>query len=95
MPRDPADRVAGALIEKIGGPTAIKAIADRYGVSIKAAGLQFSLANPAVDAVIPGASRPQRIAEALARAAAARRLACPRRTLALSDRSRERRCGAK
>lgn len=41
----------------------IKAIADRYGVSMKAAGLQFSLANPAVAAVIPGASRPSRIAE--------------------------------
>lgn len=42
---------------------AIKAIADRHGVSMKAAGLQFSLANPAVAAVIPGASRPSRIAE--------------------------------
>ena len=41
----------------------IKAIADRYGVSMKAAGLQFALANPAVAAVIPGASRPSRIAE--------------------------------
>lgn len=42
---------------------AIKAIADRHGVSMKAAGLQFALANPAVAAVIPGASRPARIAE--------------------------------
>ncbi|MFG1178769.1 aldo/keto reductase [Xanthobacter versatilis] len=42
---------------------AIKAIADRYGISMKAAGLQFSLAHPAVAAVIPGASRPERIAE--------------------------------
>ncbi|MCY1547915.1 Pyridoxal 4-dehydrogenase [compost metagenome] len=41
----------------------IKAIAQRHGVSIKAAGLQFALANPAVAAVIPGASRPERIAE--------------------------------
>lgn len=41
----------------------IKALADRYGISMKAAGLQFSLANPAVAAVIPGASRPDRIAE--------------------------------
>ncbi|MGV3573091.1 MAG: aldo/keto reductase, partial [Ramlibacter sp.] len=41
----------------------IKAIADRHGVSMKAAGLQFSLAHPAVAAVIPGASRPERIAE--------------------------------
>ncbi|BAI74593.1 pyridoxal 4-dehydrogenase (plasmid) [Azospirillum sp. B510] len=42
---------------------AIKAIADRYGISMKAAGLQFALAHPAVAAVIPGASRPDRIAE--------------------------------
>ncbi|WP_268626773.1 aldo/keto reductase [Paenibacillus alvei] len=41
----------------------IKSIADRYQISIKAAALQFSLANPAVAAVIPGASRPERIAE--------------------------------
>jgi len=42
---------------------AIKAIADAHGVTMKAAGLQFALANPAVAAVIPGASRPSRIAE--------------------------------
>lgn len=41
----------------------IKAIADRHGISMKAAGLQFVLANPVVAAVIPGASRPGRIAE--------------------------------
>jgi len=41
----------------------IKAIAARHGVSVKAAALQFALANPAVAAVIPGASRPERIAE--------------------------------
>jgi diketogulonate reductase-like aldo/keto reductase len=41
----------------------IKAIAQRHGVSVKAAALQFALANPAVAAVIPGASRPERIAE--------------------------------
>lgn len=41
----------------------IKALADRHGISIKAAGLQFSLAHPAVAAVIPGASKPERIAE--------------------------------
>jgi len=44
----------------------IKAIAARHGVSVKAAALQFSLANPAVAAVIPGASRPQRLAEDMA-----------------------------
>lgn len=41
----------------------IKSIADRHGVSMKAAGQQFALAHPAVVAVIPGASKPERIAE--------------------------------
>jgi len=49
-----------AILAKVAG---IKAIADRHGISMKAAGLQFSLANPAVAAVIPGASQPSRIAE--------------------------------
>jgi D-threo-aldose 1-dehydrogenase len=49
-----------AILDKV---ARIKAIADLHGVSMKAAGLQFSLANPAVAAVIPGASRPSRIAE--------------------------------
>jgi D-threo-aldose 1-dehydrogenase len=34
-------------------------VAARHGVDIKAAALQFSLAHPAVAAVIPGATRPQ------------------------------------
>ncbi|WP_044559937.1 aldo/keto reductase [Azospirillum sp. B4] len=54
---------APATPEILGKVAAIKAIADRHGVSMKAAGLQFALANPAVAAVIPGASRPERIAE--------------------------------
>jgi D-threo-aldose 1-dehydrogenase len=41
----------------------IKAIAARHHVSVKAAALQFALANPVVAAVIPGASRPERLAE--------------------------------
>src|SRR5262245_31412241 len=41
----------------------IKAVAQRHDVPIKAAALQFSLAHPASVAVIPGASRPERIAE--------------------------------
>lgn len=52
--------VTPAILDKV---ARIKAIADRHGISMKAAGLQFSLANPAVAAVIPGASRPGRIAE--------------------------------
>ncbi|MBB4099951.1 aldo/keto reductase [Sphingomonas kyeonggiensis] len=49
-----------AILDKV---ARIKALADRHGISMKAAGLQFALANPAVAAVIPGASRPGRIAE--------------------------------
>jgi D-threo-aldose 1-dehydrogenase len=49
-----------AILDKV---ARIKAIAERYGISMKAAGLQFSLAHPAVAAVIPGASQPGRIAE--------------------------------
>ncbi|MGK9482463.1 aldo/keto reductase [Bacillus tropicus] len=48
------------IIEKV---NKMKNLADRHGTSIKAAALQFSLANPAVAAVIPGASKPERIAE--------------------------------
>ena len=48
----------------------LQAIATQFNVDIKAAALQFSLAHPAVAAVIPGASRPERIAENLALAEA-------------------------
>ncbi|MCW2242174.1 aldo/keto reductase [Azospirillum canadense] len=41
----------------------IKALAERYGIPIKAAALRFSLAHPAAVAVIPGASKPDRIRE--------------------------------
>jgi len=41
----------------------INVIARHYNVDIKAAALQFPLANPLVAAVIPGASRPSRIIE--------------------------------
>ncbi|WP_062430917.1 aldo/keto reductase [Herbidospora daliensis] len=44
----------------------IKDLADRHGVGIKAAALQFSLAHPVAAAVIPGATRPSRIAEDVA-----------------------------
>lgn len=40
-------------------------VADSHGVSLKAAALQFSLAHPAVVAVIPGSTRPDRIEEDL------------------------------
>ncbi|MFY2765230.1 aldo/keto reductase [Arenimonas sp. MALMAid1274] len=49
-----------AILDKV---ARIKALADRHGISMKAAGLQFALAHPAVAAVIPGASQPSRIAE--------------------------------
>jgi D-threo-aldose 1-dehydrogenase len=41
----------------------IQALCAQYEVAIKAAALQFSLAHPAVAAVIPGASKPERIKE--------------------------------
>jgi D-threo-aldose 1-dehydrogenase len=41
----------------------IRALAQRHHVPIKAAALKFVLAHPATAAVIPGASRPERIAE--------------------------------
>ncbi|MGW2036133.1 aldo/keto reductase [Streptomyces sp. NPDC001811] len=44
----------------------IKELAARHGVGIKAAALQFSLAHPATAAVIPGATRPSRVAEDVA-----------------------------
>ncbi|MFF2748511.1 aldo/keto reductase [Kitasatospora sp. NPDC058048] len=51
------------IIEKV---ARLKAAAARHGVSIKAAALQFSLAHPVTAAVVPGATRPSRIAEDLA-----------------------------
>ena len=41
----------------------IKALCARFEIPIKAVALQFSLAHPASAAVIPGASKPERIAE--------------------------------
>lgn len=37
------------------------AICERHGVDLKAAAMQFSAAHPAVDSIIPGASKPERI----------------------------------
>ncbi|MEU6289859.1 aldo/keto reductase [Streptomyces sp. NPDC046988] len=51
------------IVEKV---ARIKELAERHGVSIKAAALQFSLTHPAAAAVIPGATRPSRIAEDVA-----------------------------
>ncbi|MGW4926421.1 aldo/keto reductase [Streptomyces parvulus] len=51
------------IVEKV---ARIKQLAERHGVSIKGAALQFSLAHPAAAAVIPGATRPSRIAEDVA-----------------------------
>ncbi|MBT2374684.1 aldo/keto reductase [Pseudomonas fluorescens] len=56
-------KASPAIINKV---EQIKAIAQAHGVDVKAAALQFSLAHPAVAAVIPGASRPGRIAEDVA-----------------------------
>ena len=48
------------ILEKV---RLIQLLADKYKLDIKSAALQFVLANPLVAAVIPGASRPSRIAE--------------------------------
>ncbi|MFB6783031.1 aldo/keto reductase [Streptomyces sp. NPDC056352] len=48
------------ILERVGK---LKALAEKHGTSIKAAALQFSLAHPVAAAVIPGATRPSRIAE--------------------------------
>ncbi|MGA5647903.1 aldo/keto reductase [Streptomyces seoulensis] len=44
----------------------INALAREHGIGVKSAALQFVLAHPAVATVVPGASRPSRIAEDLA-----------------------------
>lgn len=49
-----------AMIERV---ERIKTICAQFGADIRAVALQFSLAHPAVAGVIPGASRPDRIAE--------------------------------
>lgn len=41
----------------------IRSLAERYGVGVKAVALQFALAHPVIRAVIPGATRPSRVAE--------------------------------
>ncbi|WP_329286579.1 aldo/keto reductase [Streptomyces sp. NBC_00691] len=52
-----------AIVDKV---ERIKSVADRHGIGIKAAALQFSLAHPATVAAIPGATKPSRIAEDVA-----------------------------
>ncbi|MER5526184.1 aldo/keto reductase [Streptomyces sp. NPDC002677] len=51
------------IVDKVGR---IKELAQQHGIGIKSAALQFVLAHPAIAAVIPGATRPSRIAEDLA-----------------------------
>jgi len=53
----PASKEILAKVEKI------KALCTKHNIPIKAAALQFSLAHPASAAVIPGASKPERINE--------------------------------
>jgi D-threo-aldose 1-dehydrogenase len=54
---------ADASPEIIAKVNKIKGIANKHNVPIKAAALQFALAHPASVAVIPGASKPDRIKE--------------------------------
>lgn len=53
----PAPKEILAKVEKI------KTLCARYAIPVKAAALQFALAHPAVAAVIPGASKPDRLRE--------------------------------
>jgi D-threo-aldose 1-dehydrogenase len=53
----PASQEILARVQKI------RKICEQFAVSIKAAALHFCLAHPACGAIIPGASRPERIAE--------------------------------
>ena len=48
------------IVERVGK---LKGLDEKHGVGIKAAALQFSLAHPTAAAVVPGATRPSRIAE--------------------------------
>ncbi|SFY48317.1 aldo/keto reductase [Streptomyces sp. F-1] len=52
-----------AIIERV---ERLKALTDKHGIGIKAAALQFALAHPVAAAVVPGATRPSRIAEDVA-----------------------------
>ncbi|MBM7097584.1 aldo/keto reductase [Bacillus sp. H-16] len=56
---------AEASEEKKSHARELKEIAEKHGVSLKAAALQFSSAHPAVQAVIPGSTRTDRIKEDL------------------------------
>jgi D-threo-aldose 1-dehydrogenase len=49
-----------AMIDRV---ARIREVCVQFGVDIRAAALQFSLAHPAVAGIIPGASRPSRIVE--------------------------------
>ncbi|WJK70530.1 aldo/keto reductase [Streptomyces albidoflavus] len=63
-PRPPAP--AASLAEIVERVRRIRETAERHGVGVKAAALQFSLAHPASAAVIPGTTRPSRVAEDVA-----------------------------
>jgi D-threo-aldose 1-dehydrogenase len=52
-----------AHIQRLCNRTRFGRLKRRHNIPIKAAALQFSLAHPATAAVIPGASKPERIAE--------------------------------
>ena len=76
----------GILAHQQGGPTsygyrpappevlaavaAMRAVCARYGTDLGTAALQFSLRDPQVDATVVGMSRPERVAQTLAAAAA-------------------------
>ena len=60
------DPLAATGDDQIADVVLLALVENRSYVDIKAAALQFSLANPAVAAVIPGSSRPGRIEQDVA-----------------------------
>ncbi|GII57888.1 aldo/keto reductase [Planotetraspora thailandica] len=57
------EEASRAVVDKV---ERIRALCEQYGISVKAAALQFSLAHRATRAVIPGSSRPSHAAEDVA-----------------------------
>jgi D-threo-aldose 1-dehydrogenase len=57
------DRAPPAIVEKV---RRIEGVCRAHGVTLQAAALQFPLFHPVVAAIIPGAYRPENIADNLA-----------------------------
>ncbi|SDM77659.1 aldo/keto reductase [Nonomuraea jiangxiensis] len=56
-------QASGRIVAKV---DRITALCSRYGISVKAAALQFCLAHPAVRAAVPGSTQPAHVADDVA-----------------------------